>query len=40
MEYFVNFILNNRYSCRRSSQQSFYDSTNNIVLLIINITVK
>lgn len=38
MEYFVHFIFNNRYSCCRCSQKSFYDSTNNIVLLIISIT--
>ena len=38
MEHFVHFILNNRYSCCRCSQQSVHDSTNNIVLLIISIT--
>jgi len=37
MEYFVNFIFSNRYSCCNCSQQSVYDSTNN-VLLIISIT--
>jgi len=37
MEYFVNFIFNNRYSCRCSSQQSVYDSTNSIVFLILSL---
>lgn len=37
MEYFVHFIFNNPNSCCSCSQQSVYDSTN-IVLLIISIT--